>query len=69
MDRHNSLHKASRVELPDWLEWQADKDRPEFAMIPDAMLSGMARLLGRLGMLTCGLAVVATASLIAMRIG
>jgi hypothetical protein len=69
MDRHSDLHKGSRVELPASLEWQADMNEADTGLVSGAMLSGAARLLGRIGMLTCALAVVATASLIALRIG
>lgn len=70
MDRHNSLHKASRVTLPASVSCISEADRSE----PDAMLdsnsltgirSNVANVLARVGLFTCSLAVIATASLLA----
>ncbi len=71
MDRHNSLHKASRVILPESVSCVPDADSLE----SDAMLhhpshltgvrSNVANVLARVGLFTCSLAVIATASLLA----
>jgi hypothetical protein len=69
MDRHNTLHKASRVELPAGLPSFADPCLSEFTMSTTRpVLSKLGEVLGKLGVLTCALAVVATASVIAMHI-
>ena len=72
MDRHNNLHKASRVELPAALRCTEQATRSEY----DAMIFGasdetssrarLAGLLGRIGLLTSSLVVIATASLLAL---
>jgi len=75
MDRHNNLHKASRVELPASLHWLLDNPNPENPMSLDPgsklrpTLSKAGETIARLGVLTCGLVVIATASLLALRLG
>ncbi|HYZ62575.1 MAG TPA: hypothetical protein VE650_08975 [Acetobacteraceae bacterium] len=70
MNRHSNFHKASRVELPVSLHWNAtDDEQQEVAMARQAMLSGVSRVIGRIGVLTCALVVVGLASLLAMRVG
>jgi hypothetical protein len=72
MDRHNNLHKASRVELPASLQWLFDNTDPESPMSlePGSQrrpnLSKSGELIARIGVLTCSLAVIATASLLAL---
>lgn len=70
MDRHNSLHKASRVALPDSVKCVGDADSSEpYAMHSShpisAARSNVANVLARVGLFTCSLAVIATASLLA----
>jgi len=75
MDRHNTLHEGSRVELPVSLSWLLDDPNPENPMPLDPgsklrpTLSKAGETIARLGVLTCGLAVIATASLLALRLG
>jgi hypothetical protein len=69
MDRHDSLHKGSRVDLPASLQWVQDPANPEPLMsISRPVLSKLGELLGRIGVFGCALAVVATASLLAMHV-
>jgi hypothetical protein len=74
MDRHNTLYKGSRVELPASLSWLADAMTWETAMPHDQTSkkrpsrSKLGEALGRIGVFTCGLAVVATASLLAFHV-
>jgi hypothetical protein len=69
MDRHNNLHIGSRVELPVSLDWLLDPNAPEPPMSSSRLLvSKIGRILGRIGVFTCALAVVATASILAMQI-
>lgn len=71
MDRHNSLHKASRVTLPQSVSCVADADSLESnAMLHPSrpmigVRSNVANVLARVGLFTCSLAVIATASLLA----
>lgn len=72
MDRQNNVHKVSRVELPGALISLHESVRSELSMpsttrlAPRPILSKLAASLGRLGIFTCGLVVIATASLLAM---
>ena len=69
MDRHNNLHKRSRVDLPAALHWLADTNASECSMPTSRpVLSKLGEILGKVGVFTCALAVVATASVIAMHI-
>ncbi len=64
MDRHNALTEPCRVELPRSLRWSA------FAAASETLTrSRLAGLLGRLGLLTSTLAVILTASMLALRAG
>lgn len=72
MDRHNSLHKASRVDLGEALDWMSLTSHPEndsmksAELFPGALQSRRARLLGRVGLWTSSIMVIATASLLAL---
>ena len=70
MDRHNSLHKASRVTLPDSVSCSTEADRSECNPMPQQSRAGVrstiADVLARVGLVTCSLAVIATASLLAL---
>ena len=69
MDRHNSLHKGSRVDLPASLEWVLDPTTSETPMSTSPpVLSKLGELLGRIGVYTSALVVVATASLLALQL-
>jgi hypothetical protein len=75
MDRHNNLHKNSRVELRASLFSLLDNTDPESPMSLEPSstlrpkLSKLGEIIARVGVLTCALAVVATASLLALRLG
>jgi hypothetical protein len=74
MDRHNTLHKASRTELPASLDCRPDVTEAEPPMRYEPVLSlrpvlsKLTEVLGRIGVFSCGLAVIATASLLAMHV-
>ena len=71
MDRHNSLHKASRVTLPNSVSFSIEADSSELSAMPQpttraGVRSNVADVLARVGLFTCSLAVIATASLLAL---
>ncbi|GAC1344654.1 MAG: hypothetical protein NVSMB18_22700 [Acetobacteraceae bacterium] len=74
MDRHNTLHKPSRVELPFSLNCEAESDS-ELAVLFEAspvtrwLQTSLAVPLARLGVYTGSVAVIVTASLLALYVG
>ncbi len=66
MDRHSQLHVGSRVELPSSIRL------PEIVNAVDRRYRRLSPLVGLyvgvVGFLSCGVAVIATASLIALHI-
>ena len=73
MDRHNIVHQASRVELAEVLNGPGSAIGPEVEamsesgpLFPGTVRSRRADMLGKFGLWTCSLAVIATATLLAV---
>ncbi len=68
MDRHNQLHKRWRVELPWSLGYPELSSLLNYRHYRRRFSPGLGALLGMVSFLGGGFAVIATASLLALRI-